>query len=62
MIEALRLGDAALVSPFRYTAILWAIITGFIVWHQLPDTFTLIGAALLVISGVLIARNNPQKG
>jgi drug/metabolite transporter (DMT)-like permease len=62
MIEALRLGDAALVSPFRYTAILWAIITGFIVWHQLPDTFTLIGAALLVISGVLIARNNPKKG
>jgi len=61
MIEALRLGDAALVSPFRYTAILWAIITGFVVWHQLPDTFTLIGAALLVISGVLIAHHKPKK-
>ena len=58
MIEALRLGDAALVSPFRYTAILWAIITGFIVWNQLPDTFTVVGAAMLIISGILISRPN----
>jgi drug/metabolite transporter (DMT)-like permease len=58
MIEALRLGDAALVSPFRYTAILWAIITGFIVWNQLPDIFTVVGAAMLIISGILISRPN----
>ena len=56
MIEALRLGDAALVSPFRYSAILWAILTGFIVWNQLPDTFTVVGAAMLIISGILISR------
>jgi len=58
MIEALRLGDAALVSPFRYSAILWAILTGFIVWNQLPDTFTVVGAAMLIISGILISRPN----
>ncbi len=56
MIEALRLGDAALVSPFRYSAILWAILTGFIVWNQLPDTFTVVGAAMLIVSGILISR------
>ena len=56
MIDALRRGDAALISPFRYTAILWAAFTGFIVWHHLPDLYTTIGAVMLVLSGVIIAR------
>jgi drug/metabolite transporter (DMT)-like permease len=56
MIEALRLGAAGLVSPFRYTAILWATIAGFLIWQELPDPMTLIGAGLLVVSGVLIIR------
>lgn len=56
MIEALRLGAAGLVSPFRYTAILWATVAGFLVWQEVPDTMTMIGAALLVVSGVLIVR------
>ena len=56
MIEALRLGDAGLVSPFRYTAILWATVAGFLVWREVPDAMTMIGAALLIVSGILIVR------
>jgi len=56
MIEALRLGDAGLVSPFRYTAILWATVAGFLVWQEVPDAMTMLGAAMLVVSGVLIVR------
>ena len=56
MIEALRLGDAGLVSPFRYTAILWATIAGVLVWQEVPGAMTMIGAALLVVSGILIIR------
>jgi len=56
MIEALRLGAAGLVSPFRYTAILWATVAGFLVWQEVPDAMTMIGAAMLVVSGVLIVR------
>jgi drug/metabolite transporter (DMT)-like permease len=58
MIDALRRGDAALISPFRYTAILWATLTGFIVWHHLPDAMTMVGAGLLIFSGVIIARRD----
>jgi len=61
MIEALRLGDAALISPFRYTAIMWATLSGFFVWHHVPDSLTVFGAALLIISGVIIARSSPDK-
>ena len=56
MIEALRLGDAGLVSPFRYTAILWATVAGVLVWQEVPGAMTIIGAALLVVSGILIIR------
>lgn len=56
MIEALRLGAAGLLSPFRYTAILWATVAGFLVWQEVPDVMTMIGAAMLVVSGVLIVR------
>ena len=56
MIEALRLGDAGLVSPFRYTAILWATVAGVLVWQEVPGAMTMIGAALLVVSGILIIR------
>ena len=56
MIEALRLGAAGLVSPFRYTAILWATVAGFLVWQEVPDVMTMIGAAMLVVSGVLIVQ------
>ena len=56
MIEALRLGDAGLVSPFRYTAILWATVAGVLVWQEVPGAMTMVGAALLVVSGILIIR------
>ena len=56
MIEALRLGAAGLVAPFRYTAILWATIAGFLIWQEMPDPMTMIGAGLLIVSGVLIIR------
>lgn len=61
MIEALRLGDAALISPFRYTAILWATLAGFLVWHHFPDALTLFGAALLIVSGILVARGDASR-
>lgn len=61
MIDALRLGDAALISPFRYTAILWATFSGFIVWNHLPDVYTTIGAAMLIFSGVIIARREKVR-
>jgi len=44
MIEAMRSGEAALVAPFRYTALIWAVVIGFIVWEHLPDAWVMLGA------------------
>jgi drug/metabolite transporter (DMT)-like permease len=56
VIEALRLGRAAVVVPFRYTGILWAILVGFLVWGETPDAWMLAGALIVVVSGVYMIR------
>ena len=56
VIEALRLGRAAVVVPFRYTGILWAMLVGFIVWNEVPDIGMLAGAVIVVVSGVYMIR------
>ncbi|UCH40327.1 MAG: DMT family transporter [Gammaproteobacteria bacterium] len=54
LTHAFRLGPAALITPFEYSALIWATVLGFLVWGELPDSFTLIGAAIVVCSGLYI--------
>jgi drug/metabolite transporter (DMT)-like permease len=51
-VAAMRHGDIGLVAPFRYTSLLWAIALGFLVFGNLPDFWTLIGAAIVVAAGL----------
>ena len=55
MIYALQAGDAALVSPIRYTAIVWALLLGYGVWGHIPDLWMLVGSAVVIASGVVLA-------
>ena len=52
VIVAMRTGDMAVTSPARYTVIVWATIYGFLVWGDKPDTYTWIGTALIVATGL----------
>jgi drug/metabolite transporter (DMT)-like permease len=51
-VAAMRHGDIGLVAPFRYTSLLWAIMLGLIVFGDLPDGWTLFGAAIVVGAGL----------
>ena len=51
-VMAMRQGDIGLVAPFRYTSLLWAIVLGLLVFGDLPDVWTLIGAAIVVGAGL----------
>ncbi len=51
-VTAMRWGDMGVVAPFRYTSLLWAVILGFVVFGDLPDGYTLVGAAIVVASGI----------
>ena len=51
-VLAMRHGDIGLVAPFRYASLLWAIALGLLVFGDLPDGWTLIGAAIVVGAGI----------
>jgi drug/metabolite transporter (DMT)-like permease len=51
IILAMRTGDIAVVAPFRYSIILWAIVAGFLVWREIPDLATWIGIAVVTAAG-----------
>ncbi len=52
--EAMRHGEVSLIAPFRYSIILWAILLGYLVWGQLPNTLAMAGIALIVGSGLYV--------
>ncbi len=49
---AMRTGEIAAVAPFRYTNLLWAIVIGIVAFGEIPDLFTIAGAAIIVITGI----------
>ncbi|MFN3973563.1 MAG: EamA/RhaT family transporter, partial [Gemmobacter sp.] len=51
-VMAMRHGDIGLVAPFRYTSLLWAIGLGFVVFGDLPDGWTFLGAGIVVAAGL----------
>ncbi len=52
LIQSMRSGEVSVISPFRYTAILWAVVSGFVVWGTLPDGATVAGICLIVAAGL----------
>jgi drug/metabolite transporter (DMT)-like permease len=52
--RALKLAAASVVAPYQYTFILWAIVLGYVVFGDVPDLFTLGGAAVIVGAGLYI--------
>ena len=56
LIKAFSAAPAAVVTPFGYFNLLWATILGFILFGQLPDAWTVSGAALIVGSGLYILK------
>lgn len=51
-VMAMRVGEVGFVSPFRYLNLLWAMILGWAVFGDLPGPITLLGAALIVATGM----------
>ncbi|CUH37761.1 carboxylate/amino acid/amine transporter [Jannaschia seosinensis] len=51
-IMAMRVGEIGVVTPFRYTALIWGILLGWAVFSEFPKPLTLIGAALVAGTGL----------
>jgi len=51
-VQTMRVGDVSYVAPFRYTGLIWALVLGWLVFDDWPDALTLVGAAIVVATGV----------
>jgi drug/metabolite transporter (DMT)-like permease len=52
IIAAFRNTEVAVVGPFRYSVIIWAVAMGYIVWGDLPDVLASLGILLIVAAGI----------
>ncbi|WP_159704616.1 DMT family transporter [Massilia sp. 9I] len=55
--EAFAKGDASSVAPFEYTALAWAVCLDWLLWQTLPDGWTVLGAAIIIGSGMYLIRH-----
>lgn len=62
LIESFRLGRAAVVAPFKYSSLIWSALLGYLIWGDVPGAAVWIGAAILVVSGLWIARIEQRAG
>ncbi|MCB1377424.1 MAG: DMT family transporter [Alphaproteobacteria bacterium] len=62
LIQAHRLAPASVLAPFVYTQIVWMIIVGFLVFRDVPDLWTLVGAFIVVSSGLFVFARERKLG
>ena len=54
--EAFRRGEASLIAPLEYTALVWGVLLDATLWGVLPDAVTWVGAGIIVASGLYLMR------
>ena len=66
-VMTIRTGDIGFVAPFRYTAMVWAIGLGLLMFAELPDMPTLAGTAIIIVTGLYslhrersVSRSGPE--
>ncbi len=58
--RAFTLAEVSLLMPFDYTRLIFAVIVGFFVFNEVPDVWTLIGGAIIVVAALYIAQREAQ--
>jgi drug/metabolite transporter (DMT)-like permease len=60
MIKALDHAEAGAVQPYNYTLLVWATVLGFVIFGDIPDGWTILGAAIVVASGLYTWHHDRQ--
>ena len=51
-VMVMRVGDIGFIAPFRYTGLICALILGLLVFGEWPDWITMLGAGIVVATGI----------
>ena len=60
MIKAYEIAPASLLAPFDYTTLIWAVLLGFVMFGDLPDAWTVVGAIIIMSSGLYLIRRESR--
>jgi drug/metabolite transporter (DMT)-like permease len=60
-IESLKVISASFAAPFVYLTVLMATFWGFIIYDEIPDQNTILGAFLIIIAGIIITQFKKSK-
>ncbi len=61
MTLAYRHAPAAVVAPFDYTILLWGLLFGWLIWHEMPDPWIWPGATVLIACGLYITHRETRR-
>jgi S-adenosylmethionine uptake transporter len=61
MIETFRYSEAALVAPFRYSAVIWSALLGYLVWGDITDLWTVTGVGIAVAAEFLYPASQTNQ-
>ena len=61
LIKAYRLATAPTIAPFSYSILIWSAAFGYLIFDQLPDVWTILGAGIIVIGGFVILRARAER-
>ncbi|MEM7405051.1 MAG: DMT family transporter [Pseudomonadota bacterium] len=61
LIEAVSRAPVSVVAPFNYLGLVWASLLGFLIFGDLPESWTLVGAAIIAASGLYILRREAAR-
>jgi drug/metabolite transporter (DMT)-like permease len=62
LVQAYRFGDASLIAPFEYSTMIWAVLIGWFVFGEWPVSTILIGAAIVIASGIYVILREQRLG
>ncbi len=62
LIGAFKHAPASTLAPFSYVQIVWSAAMGYLVFDNLPDLYTFVGAAIIIASGVYLVLRERQLG
>lgn len=58
--EAFSKGEASSIAPLEYTALAWGVGLDWLLWQTLPDAYTMVGAAIIIGSGIYLVRHEQE--
>ena len=61
LVKAFQRAPAAIVAPFSYLSLLWAIVLGFAIFGDLPDLWTILGASIIAAGSLYIMHREKVK-